>query len=103
MIVAYAAPITPNLKVKIKIGSKIMFKIFEPTIKIVGVFEFPSACNVSERKLLNKNIIEKTNKGREYSNIKSIDSVILIKTYIFPINKDIIKHNAHTMATTINP
>ena len=50
--VAYAAPLIPIFKLKIKIGSRIRFKILDPIINAVGVFEFPSACKVSENRLL---------------------------------------------------
>ena len=50
--VAYAAPLIPIFKLKIKIGSRIRFKILDPIINAVGVLEFPSACNVSENRLL---------------------------------------------------
>jgi hypothetical protein len=49
--VAYAAPLIPRLKLKMKIGSKIIFRMFDAIIRMVGVVEFPSACNVSEKTL----------------------------------------------------
>ena len=48
----YIILLIPIFKLKIKIGSRIRFKILEPIINAVGVLEFPSACNVSENKLL---------------------------------------------------
>ena len=41
--VAIAAPSTPFLKAKIKIGSKITFKIAPMTIDVIAYFGFPSA------------------------------------------------------------
>jgi hypothetical protein len=57
--VAYDAPLTPKLKLKIKIGSNIIFKIFDDTINMVGIFEFPSACKVSANTLTKMNIYAK--------------------------------------------
>ena len=54
--VAYAAPLTPKFKLKIKIGSNIIFKIFDDIMNMVGILEFPSACKVSEKKLTNMNM-----------------------------------------------
>ena len=58
-IVAYAAPLIPKSKLKMKIGSNIIFKIFEAIISTVGVLEFPSACKVSANKLSNIHIYVK--------------------------------------------
>jgi hypothetical protein len=62
-IVAYAAPLTPKFKLKIKIGSNIIFKIFDDIMNMVGILEFPSACKVSEKKLTNMNIYAKVRIG----------------------------------------
>ena len=56
---AYDAPLTPKFKLNIKIGSNIIFKIFDNTMNIVGILEFPSDCKVSEKKLTNMNIYAK--------------------------------------------
>lgn len=53
--VAYDAPLTPKFKLKMKIGSSIIFKIFDAIINRVGILEFPSDCKVSEKKLTNMN------------------------------------------------
>jgi hypothetical protein len=59
-IVAYAAPLIPILNVKIKIGSNIIFKMLDDTVRIVGNLELPSACRVSENILTKMNMYAKT-------------------------------------------
>ena len=61
--VAYDAPLTPKFKLNIKIGSNIIFKIFDDTMNIVGILEFPSDCKVSEKKLTNMNTYAKAITG----------------------------------------
>ena len=46
-------------ELKIKIGSNIIFRIFDDIMNMVGILEFPSACKVSEKKLTNMNIYAK--------------------------------------------
>nr|WP_296808597.1 hypothetical protein [uncultured Methanobrevibacter sp.] len=70
--VAYDAPLTPKFKLKIKIGSNIIFKIFEDIMNMVGILEFPSACKVSEKKLTNMNIYAKAIIGIKYSRKKDV-------------------------------
>ena len=61
--VAYDAPLTPKFKLKIKIGSRIIFKIFDEIINMVGILEFPSACKVSANTLTKMNICAKVTIG----------------------------------------
>ena len=56
-------PLRPKLKLNMKMGSNIKFKILQKIIIIVGLLEFPSACNVSKKKLGNIKHIEQINIG----------------------------------------
>ena len=72
-IVAYATPLTPQPKTKMKIGSKIKFNTFVRISNTVGVFEFPSACKVFAKKLENINTNEHKNIGVKYCIDNSIE------------------------------
>ena len=81
-IVAYDAPLIPKSKLKIKIGSKIIFKIFDAIMNMVGVLEFPSDCKVSKKKLTNINTYAKITIGIRYSRKKDVLLTTSLGTFL---------------------
>ena len=82
IIVAYAELETPNLKINMNKGFSAKFKMFEKIMTIVGVLEFPSTCNVSQKKFEKMNMNEHRHIGTKYNFIKSVCGVILINLSI---------------------
>ena len=73
IIVAYAELETPNLKINMNKGFSAKFKMFEKIMTIVGVLEFPSTCNVSQKKFEKMNMNEHRHIG---------PNIILLNQYV---------------------